>query len=265
MFVQEEFSPTETVTLTGGLRSDDFDTFGRATTGRATVAWLVLPKTLKLRASHGTAFRSPSFLDLYGRNAFYVGNPNLQPERARAWDAGVDFYLPDHRATVSATWFDTAFTNLIVSNFAVSPSTVANVQRARTRGFEFSAQRALPAAFELRLAYTYLEAKNRSQNIRLLRRPRQSGNVDLWREFRGGFSLGAGLAAVAQREDVNARTFRTIDGEDYTVARLYASWQVTPRLALKARVENALNENYEEVNGYPAPGAAAFGSMEWRF
>lgn len=37
------------------------------------------------------------------------------------------------------------------------------------------------------------------------------------------------------------------------------------RLALKARVENLLNENYEEVNGYPALGWGAFAGAEWRF
>ena len=83
VFAQDEFSPVEDVYLTAGLRNDDFDTFGRATTGRATAAWLVARRALKLRASYGTAFRSPSFLDLYGQSAFYQGNPNLRPEEAK--------------------------------------------------------------------------------------------------------------------------------------------------------------------------------------
>jgi outer membrane cobalamin receptor len=47
--------------------------------------------------------------------------------------------------------------------------------------------------------------------------------------------------------------------------RIYGAWQVNARLALKARVENLLNENYEEVNGYPALGLGAFAGAEWRF
>ena len=70
---------------------------------------------------------------------------------------------------------------------------------------------------------------------------------------------------VAQREDVDARTFRSIDGEDYAVARVYAAGQATPHLAFKARLENALNERYEEVNGYPALGRAIFAGVEWAF
>jgi vitamin B12 transporter len=34
---------------------------------------------------------------------------------------------------------------------------------------------------------------------------------------------------------------------------------------VKARIENLLNEKYEEVNGYPQPGFGAFGGVEYKF
>ena len=64
---------------------------------------------------------------------------------------------------------------------------------------------------------------------------------------------------------MNARTFAQIDHEDFTVTRVYAAWQVTKRLAVKARLENLFDENYEEVNGYPALGFGAFAGAEWKF
>ncbi len=263
VFVQDEISPVDDVYLTAGLRDDDFDTFGRATTGRATAAWLVAQRAVKLRASYGTAFRSPSFLDLYGTSAFYVGNPVLRPEKARGWDAGVDWYLTNKRGTLSATWFNTDFTDLIAStaNFR----SVENIQRARTRGAEVSAQSTLRGLVDFRLSYTYLEALNRSTGTRLLRRPRQGGTVDVWRDFGAGMSAGAGMAFAAHRKDVDAKTFRQIEAEDYTVARIYGAWQVNPSLALKMRFENFLGEKYEEVNGYPALGFGAFAGAEWKF
>lgn len=262
LFVQDEFTPRDDVYLTAGVRNDDFDTFGRATTGRATAAWLVANRAVKLRGSYGTAFRSPSFLDLYGRSAFYNGNPGLRPERARGWDAGLDYYLAGQRGVLSATWFDTRLTDLIAGtpNFR----SVENIQRARTRGAELSAQLSIPAA-DLRASYTYLEAENATAGTRLLRRPRHRLSADAWHAFGRGFSAGLGTVWVAQREDVDARTFRRVDGEDYSVARIYAAWQATPRLAVKARLENALAERYEEVNGYPALGRAVFAGLEWTF
>jgi vitamin B12 transporter len=264
-FAEDEWSPVKNVFLTGGLRHDHFDTFGNATTGRATAAWLVVPQTLKLRASYGTGFRSPSFLDLYAKSAFFVGNPNLQPEHARGWDAGMDYYLPENRGTLSATYFQTTFHDLIVGNFNVFPSTEANVDQARTRGVELSSKFALPSATEIQLAYTYLEATDLTTQTRLLRRPRNSANVDVWHDFGSGVSAGMGLKEVDHRADINAQTFATVEDPDYTLVRVYAAWQVTKSLALKVRVENALDKKYEEVNGYPSLGFGAFAGAEWKF
>jgi len=264
-FAQDEFSPTDQIFLTAGLRNDDYDTFGHATTGRATAAWLLPQRPLKFRASYSTGFRSPSFLDLYGQSAFYVGNPKLQPERAHGWDAGVDYYLPEKRGTLSATWFETNYRDLIVFDFSSFPGTVMNVERAKTRGLELSAQTSLAGMLEARLAYTYLEAENISEHTRLLRRPRHSFNADAWHPFSHGVSVGVGVAFVADRQDVDAATFATINAEDYTVARLYAAWAVNDRFTVKARLENLLNEHYEEVNGYPALGFGGFASVEWKF
>ncbi len=262
VFLQDELSPVEDVFLTAGLRNDDFDTFGRATTGRGTLAWRVARRAIKLRATYGTAFRSPSFLDLYGRSAFYTGNPDLRAERARGGDAGIDWYLPGGRGTLSVTGFETRFTNLIAS----TPDfrSVENILRARTRGAELSARLAFGAT-EFRPSYTYLEADNLTAGTRLLRRPRHRAGVDVTRDFSRAVVAGFGLAHVAQREDVHARTFRVVDGEDYTVVRVYGSWQVGGRLTLKARIENLLDESYEDVNGYPALGVGAFAGLEWRF
>ena len=67
------------------------------------------------------------------------------------------------------------------------------------------------------------------------------------------------------RMDVHAATFATVRGEDYTVVRVYGAWQATPRLAVKARVENLLDEKYEQVHGYPQTGVGAYAGVEWKF
>lgn len=264
-FAQDEFSPMDGLAITAGLRHDDFDTFGHHITGRASVAWMVSPARVKLRASYGTAFRSPSFLDLYGQSAFYVGNPHLRPERARGGDVGLDFYLAQRQGVIGVTWFENRFTDLIVSDFSRSPSSVVNVGLASSKGAEVSLAWTLPARTSVRLAYTYLEAENRQTAARLLRRPRHSGSADVGGEWIPGVYLGAGLRVVAQREDVHAQTFRTIDGEDYTVARVYATWTLSDRLSLRGRLENALDESYEDVHGYPQLPLGAFASLEWKW
>ena len=265
LFVEDEWKPAENLYLTGGLRRDDFDTFGAATTGRATIAWLADGAHVKFRASSGTGFRTPSFLDRYGQSAYYAGNPRLRPEHAAGWDAGVDWYFAGQRGSASATWFRTDLHDLINYDFSVFPGTTVNVDRARTQGLELALRYALPGRWETRCAYTYLEADNLAPRTRLLRRPRHSGSADLWRNFGQGWSAGMGAGFVADRQDVDARTYATVAQPGYAVVRVYGAWQATPRLALKARVENALDRHYEEVNGYPQPGRALYGGAEWKW
>jgi len=263
-FAEDEWHPFNSIYLTGGLRYDDFDTFGTAVTGRATAAWLSTDRSVKLRASYGTGFNAPSFLELYGVDTGYVGNPDLKPERSRGGDAGIDYYLPGKAGSLSATWFRNDYSNLIDYNFNVYPGTTVNVGRARTEGVELEAKLRLAAGFELHASYTYLDANNLTDGVRLLRRPRNSGSADLWRDLGGGWSAGVGVQVVADREDVDAQTFETVDDPNYAVARAYAEWRASKRLSLKARVENALNEKYQPVNGYPALGFGAFGEVDWR-
>jgi vitamin B12 transporter len=263
-FAEDEWHPAPSVYLTGGLRYDDFDTFGTAVTGRATAAWLNGDRSIKLRASYGTGFNSPSFLELYGVSTGYVGNPNLKPESSRGGDAGIDWYLPANEGTLSATWFRTDYRDLIDYNFDVYPGTTENVGQARTQGMELEGKFAVAGGVDLHVTYTYLEADDITDGTRLLRRPRNSGSADLWRDFGHGVSAGGGVQVVADRQDVDALTYLTVNDPDYTVARIYGEWRVSPSLAFKARIENALNEHYQPVNGYPAPGFGAFGGVEWK-
>jgi vitamin B12 transporter len=263
-FAEDEFHPEPSLYVTGGVRYDDFDTFGSAVTGRGTVAWLSNDRSIKLRASYGSGFNAPSFLELYGVSTGYAGNPNLKPESSRGGDAGIDWYLPALEGTISVTWFRTDYSNLIDYNFNVYPGTTYNVGQARTQGVEFEGKFVLPAGFELHANYTYLDADDITDGTRLLRRPRNSGSADLWKDLGGGFSAGAGVQVVADRQDVDALTFETVDDPNYTVARIYGEWRVSPKLALKARIENALNEHYQPVNGYPALGFGAYGGVEWK-
>jgi vitamin B12 transporter len=264
VFGDDEWTPFPDLHLTGGLRHDDYNTFGGATTGRTTLAWQAA-SALKLRGSYGTGFDAPSFLDLYGKSAFFVGNPAVKPERSHGWDAGLDYTVPGRQDVLSATWFENRYSNLIVDNFKVFPGTTANVERARSRGLELSLSTLLFNVAKAKIAYTYLEARNLSENIPLLRRPRNSLSADVYSDLGHGWLVGAGGAYVGHRPDVDARTFATVDDPGYSVVRAYASCQVSGPFALKVRVENALDRRYEPVNGYPQPGTGIFGSAELRF
>ena len=84
-------------------------------------------------------------------------------------------------------------------------------------------------------------------------------------EVRRQILVSAGLWPEFERPPLRSEVFGTVDGEDYTVVRVYGAWRATSRLTVKLRVENLLNERYEEVNGYPALGFGVFGGLELAF
>src|SRR5205085_8057498 len=81
-------TPYRALTLTLGGRVDDNEQFGSFNTGRVGASWRPMPAT-RVRATAGTAFREPTFLENYS-SGFVTGNPSLRPERARTAAVGVD-------------------------------------------------------------------------------------------------------------------------------------------------------------------------------
>ena len=55
-----------------------------------------------------------------------------------------------------------------------------------------------------------------------------------------------------------------VELDDFTLVTLTGSYQISDRLRLFGRVENALDEDYEEVYGYVAPGRSAYLGLSYR-
>lgn len=51
----------------------------------------------------------------------------------------------------------------------------------------------------------------------------------------------------------------------FTLVELSGQYQLTDRVTLTGRVENALDEDYEQVFGFESPGAAAYVGLRLNF
>jgi outer membrane receptor for ferrienterochelin and colicins len=79
-YVQDEWSFARDWTLTAGVRHDRYSDFGGTTNPRLALVWNAAYNVV-VKAMHGTAFRAPSFAELYAiNNPVATGNPNLKPE-----------------------------------------------------------------------------------------------------------------------------------------------------------------------------------------
>lgn len=233
--------------LAAGVRYDDFDTFGSEISPR--VAGALIRGAHKFRVAYGEGFRAPSIGEIYFP---FFGNPDLQPERSRSAELGYDLYL--EHSSLSLTLFDNDFDNLIVYDNAAFR--FENTGAAETRGIEIGARARIGAGFSAGLSYTWLDTEQAETGEALLRRPEHSGSVNL-AFARGAFDSLLVVTYGGSRTDVRpVFPYDTVVNDEWTTA------DVTVRYRLGAfqpyvSVENLLDEEYEEVLGYPAPGRRA--------
>jgi vitamin B12 transporter len=268
-FAQSEISLGEERFVSGSLRHASYRTFGQNTTGRMTFVEGFSGVGGKFRATLGTGFQPPSLSDRFG-SAFTRANPDIKPERSTGLDIGWDQIFFDRRALLRVTWFQNWIRDLIIFESAPFPAQgrLVNADRARTEGVEVSLDASLTSNLTLRSGYTWLEATNRDTDARLVRRPRHSGSAGvIWVSEEEAFSGGLHLRYVADRVDSDFSTFpsRTVNPGAFWDARLNASWQASESFRLDLRVENLLNQRYEEVFGYPARGLSGLISANWSF
>lgn len=242
--------------LQASARRDDNSQFGGHNTGLLAYGYRFTPQW-RASASIGTAFKAPTFNDLYWP---YAGNPNLRPERARNRELAVHYEAAGHRA--SLVYFDNRVTDLI--DWApVSPGSFiwapANVDRANLRGATFSWQGSV-GDFRLGANLTLQKPEDAATGKRLPRRAEQHGSIRVGRTF-GSWDLGGELVFAGDRFDDSANTQR-LDG--YGLVNLTAVYAVSRELSLKGRINNLFDRRYELARGFDTPGANLFVSMEYR-
>ena len=242
--------------LSVGGRIDDHARFGSAATARIATAARIASSGTKLRATWGTGFKAPSLFQLFDP---VFGSPELDPERSRGWDAGIEQELAAGKVWLAATWFETRFEDLI--EFASEG--YRNQSEASTNGLETSAAALLGGDMRLTTSYTltYAEAESGpDEGMSLIRRPRHRGALDLSWIPDSGSEIILGVLWVGERDDLDFAAFPservTLDG--YAVWRLAAGWQIGSGVRVYGRIENLFDADYEEVLDFGTAGRAAY-------
>lgn len=250
VFAQAEIGLAGPLTMILSGRHDRNSFFGSEATWRAALAYALRSRT-KLRGSWGTAIISPSFLDLLPN---FFGNPDLVAEEGQGGDIGVDQELFEGSLRLGLTAFYNSIENLIqFVGFSLQ-----NVGRARTSGVEFSAEFGSPTeGWFARAGYTRLRAKDEDTGEDLIRRPRHSARAGAGyrtREVRAWIDV----VYVGEREDINFSTFARETVDAFIKVDFAAHVEVGGDARATLRVENLLDEKYEEVRGFPG---AKFNAM----
>lgn len=239
------------VILSAGLRRDDHEISGVKTTYRLGALYDIQPAALKLKANYGTGFRAPAFNELF--YPFY-GNLNLLPESSTAWDLGLEKSILQKRGTISITYFDQNYRNLIDTDPLTW--TAANIARAEIKGIETDI--AVKAADEVtfKAGHTYLSTRDKDTNRRLTRRPGDKSTLSMIYATEN-LSFTINYAFVGQRYDSSVQRGLA----SYNLVNASSTYALSKRLSLFARIDNLFNTKYEEAGSYGTPGLSAYGGI----
>ncbi|MCZ8369925.1 MAG: TonB-dependent receptor [Porphyrobacter sp.] len=258
------------VDLSAALRHDINDLFRNATTFRVGAGYRIT-ETTRLRAAAGSGVKNPGFFELYGFvDGRFIGNAALRPEKSTGWEVGLDQQLGD-RATVAVTYFDSElegeiFTTFLPPTFIATPSN--RTTSSQQRGVEVSLSARLADQWSLDAAYSYLDAEE--NRVREVRRPRHIASAALtW----SAPSDAASATLVVRHNGATPDVAFTdpsfvpvrVTLDDYTLVNLNARVKLTDSLSAFARVDNLLDETYEQVFSFVSPGRSAVVGVEARF
>lgn len=231
----------------------------------------------RLKASFGTGIKEPRLIEAFSPSIFFLGNPTLNPERAVSFDVGLSQEFLNRRASLEATYFDNRFRDQIA--FISDPLTFGpvrlpdgtltnfiNVERATARGLELAGAARPLRQLRLAASYTFLRTRleraqsllNAELGLSLLRRPRHAGTIEAgWVATRWDVTLDGSF--LGRRRDLDPVTGARFDGagrafinEGYAKLNLSGSYRFNRWVRGFARIENLLNQDYQEVLGFPA-------------
>jgi outer membrane cobalamin receptor len=255
--------------VTVGGRIEKNEDFGTAFVPRGTIVYVARDASsavgeTRLKASAGTGIKEPTLAESFSVSPFALGNPDLDPERSRSAEVGVEQRIANQRAKVALTYFDNHFSD-VIQLISTNPSTFEgkyfNTGVTRARGIELAAEAAPVAAVRLRANYTLLDGKVTESAVpndtvfglgnTLFRRPRNSGSVGLWVQWQR-FTADLNGAFVGRFADSDfglfSPSFTESPGHSLWDARVTAA--LTRRLTGVLMIDNLTNQDYSEPFGY---------------
>jgi outer membrane receptor protein involved in Fe transport len=238
----------------------------------------------RLHGSFGTGIRPPTGFELA-----FTDNPELKPERSISFDGGVEQKILSSRAVLDLTYYYNRFQDQIVvlggSLTNLSSFTSANVANSKAQGLEASFRVRPLQSLELSGQYTFLDSSilaldgtsraNAPFQVgqRLIRRPTHSASCNVtWHHGKLMLNTNAYIRGTTLDIEPNLGTFACtlglpcfFENSGYVRADGGFSYQLPRGVEIYGRLNNFLNQKYEEVYGYPSLHLNFMAGMRFRF
>jgi vitamin B12 transporter len=258
-YLQDQFTAGDT-TGTAGVRIDNHDLFDSETTWRLAISRHFPASNFRLRGSIATGFKAPTANQLFVNSVTsfgpFMGNPDLQPEKSRGWEAGLDRGFGSGRAKTGITYFENRIEDLITFNSTFTSN--ENRDKVKIRGLELYLESEISDQVSAGLDAAFIRSVDEASDENLLRRPLRKASATIDYTPHTATVITAEAVYTGPRYDIDAVTFARIRRGGYTIINLAASHTLGRHLEVNARISNLTDRDYEEPDGFAQPGIGAF-------
>lgn len=271
-YVQDEFRPDEKWLIIPSVRFDHSDQFSNKLTSNLAATYNAADD-VRIKAVVGQGYKTPTVNDLYifwemyaanpgGKGQFYVGNPDLKPEKSLSYELSVEKDWGD-RSTVHFGLFRNEVKDLIGTYWTgkmtedypdIYPGITGdrimayeNIPEALLQGVELYGSHRIGKDIYLNAGYTFLDAKDKTAGTRLKDRAKhqvtfgvsyQPENIYAWDL---SFDLVSNLGYYFNNGDKSTMGNFVYETKDFTIANIMASRHLNKDTKIYLGIDNISN------------------------
>ncbi len=198
-YAQDEMQIVKDLSLVAGARYVDHKAFGSAFTPKVSALYKL--RDFNFRGTYARGFKAPTLKELYyhyEKNGYlYLGNPDLDPQTSNYYALSAEYII--NGLSFSLTGYRNDVNDLIdyktvetsgedAANGVKTTREHYNIAKAGTKGLDFLFNANLGAGFSVGGGYSYVDAKNKTEDIRLEGVAKNYGNIRLgylhnWKKY----------------------------------------------------------------------------------
>jgi vitamin B12 transporter len=246
----------ENTIFTQSARFDKYTEFDNKTTGKIGVKQYIIDE-LNISSNYGTGYNVPTIYQLFEPAGMWgnVGNPNLQPEKTKGYDIGVEY------KGFSLTYFNTKVNNLIDWGNGFE-----NIEGdSKLEGVEVAYKNSITEDIFLNLNYTNLSAKN-ANDERLLNRPKDKLGFGVDYYGLNDFMFNVNAEYIGTRYSADFTDYRTkAETGNYTLWNSVINYEINKTFSTYLKVDNIFNKYYQTIDGYATAQRSAYVGLKANF
>lgn len=247
-YLHSQFNPAR-YSIEAAVRTDDNERYGTHNTWQLGGGYQ-LTTTYRLLASAGTAFRAPTFNDLYYP---YYGSTDIQPEESANYEVAIEANYAF--ADVRVTAYHNDIENLIAYDSATY--TAVNYGEVEINGFELTGEFDT-GVINHKVSYDYTDAKDSDTQQQLDRRAKHNVKWNSTYQIQS-WQFSMSYLYQGKKNDSSA----TLD--PYSLVNLTGAYSFENGVKLSSIIGNVFDEDYETASGYNSEERTVTATVNYNF